>query len=133
MAIDVEALVVNFLRAQPTITAVVNDRVYTDRPHQPTYPMVLVNRTGGGCIYKNHLDSAEMSIQALGGTHKVAYSLAAECIATMAASLVGKHPEGVATKVRAAAVAYEPEPDSTDPQGHSRPRFSVSVVVTAHP
>lgn len=133
MAIDIEALVVNFLLAQTTITAVVTDRVYTDRPHQPAYPMVLVSRTGGGSIYKNHLDSAELSIQTLGGTHKVASRLASDCITAMAASLVGKHAEGVVTKLKTAVIAYEPEPESTDPQGHSRPRFTVSVVVTAHP
>lgn len=133
MAIDVEALVVNFLRAQTQITTIVVDRVYTDRPHHPQYPLVLVNRTGGGSIYKNHLDSAEMSIQAFGGTHKAAYNLAALCLSSMAASIVGVHPEGVVTKVKASAIAYEPDPESADQQGHARPRYTVSAVVTAHP
>lgn len=133
MTIDVEALVVTFLRAQPDVTAIVGDRVYTDRPHKPTYPLVVVSRTGGGSVYKNHLDSAEMTIQTLGGTHKVAYSLASTCLFLMAAQMVGKHPEGVVTRVRASAVAYEPDPESMDEQGHARPRYTVVATVMAHP
>jgi hypothetical protein len=133
MPIDVEALVVTFLRAQTGVTAICGDRIYTDRPHKPVYPLVLVNRTGGGFLYKNHLDSAEVSIQTFGGTHKAAYSLAAACITTMAASIVGPHTEGVVTKVKASAIAYEPDPESADQQGHARPRYTVSTVVTAHP
>ena len=133
MAIDVEALVVTFLRAQTSVTAICGDRVYTDMPHTRDYPLVLVNRTGGGSLYKNHLDSAEMSIQSFGGTHKVAYNLAATCLKSMATLIVGQHPDGVVTKVKTSAIAYEPEPDSTDPQGHARPRYLVSVVVTTHP
>ena len=133
MTIDVEALVVNFLRAQSDVTALCGDRVYTDRPHKPTYPLVVVNRTGGGSLYKNHLEATEMSIQTFGGTHKAAYNLVATCLSVMAASIVGRHPEGVVTKLRTTAVAYEPDSESTDEQGHSRPRFMASATVTAHP
>lgn len=133
MSIDIEALVVNFLLAQPSVTAIVAGHVYTDMPHDRVYPVVLVSRTGGGAIYKNHLENAEVSISAFGGTHKVAYNLANECLSTMSAALVGAYPEGCVTKVKAEAITYEPEPDSTDPQGHGRPRFTVSVIVTAHP
>ena len=133
MSVDVEAILVTFLRAQADITAVVSDRVYTDLPHKRDYPMVHVTRTGGGYTYKNHLEEAEMSIDVFGGTHKVAYNLANLCLSTMAKGLVGSHPEGAITKVKTSAVAYDPEPDSADPQGHARPRYSVSAVVTAHP
>jgi Protein of unknown function (DUF3168) len=133
MSIDVEALVANFLRGQTAVTDIVEDRVYTDLPHKREYPVVLVNRTGGGSLYKNWLEAAEVEISAYGGTHKLAYLLASACMSAMTGAMVGTHPEGVVTKVSASATAYEPEPDALDPQGHARPRYVVSAVVTAHP
>ena len=132
MSIDIEALVATFLRGQSAVTDVVVDRVYTDIPHKPNYPLVLVNRTGGGAIYKNYLEAADVDVHAFGGTHKLAYSLANQCIVSMA-DMVGSHADGVVTKVKVSAVVYDPEPDSTDPQGHARPRFTVNATVTAHP
>lgn len=133
MSVDIEAVVVAFLLARSSVTAIAGNRVYTDLPHKPDYPLVLVSRTGGGSIYKNHLEEAELSIGALGTTHKVAYKLAKECISTMSDALVGAHPDGCVTKVKVSGLAYEPEPDSSDQQGHARPRYAVSVTVTAHP
>lgn len=131
--IDIEALLTTFLRAQTAVSDLVSDRVYSDMPHDRTYPLVLINRTGGGSIYKNHLEEADVEISAYGGTHKQAYTLAAACLSTMAANLKGSHNDGVVTKVKATATTYSPEVDSQDPQGHSRPRVIVSATVTAHP
>jgi len=133
MSIDVEALVVNFLRGQTTVTDIVSDRVYTDLPHDRKYPVVLVNRTGGGSLYKDWLEAADVEINAFGGPHKLAFSLASVCISAMTSAMVGSHAEGVVTKVKAGSIAYNPDPESADEQGHSRPRFTVGVVVTAHP
>jgi len=133
MSIDVEALVATFLRGQTSVTALVTDRVYTDMPHKRDWPLVLVNRTGGGSLYKDWLESAEIQVSAYGGTHKAAYNLAQACMSSMAAAMVGPHAEGVVTKVKADGIAYDPDPDSADQQGHARPRFTVSATVTAHP
>lgn len=133
MSIDIEALIANFLRGQTTVTDIAEDRVYTDLPHKREFPLVLVNRTGGGSLYKDWLEAAEVEVSAYGGTHKLAYQLASACMSAMTGAMVDAHPEGVVTKVKASATAYEPEPDSQDPQGHARPRYVVSAVVTAHP
>jgi hypothetical protein len=133
MSIDVEALVANFLRGQTAVTDIVADRVYTDLPHDKEYPLVLVNRTGGGSLYKDWLEAADVELNAYGGPHKLAYSLASACISAMTSAMVGSHAEGVVTKVKAGSIAYKPEAESPDSQGHSRPRFTVDVVVTAHP
>lgn len=132
MSVDIEALIASFLRGQLPVTDIVTDRVYTDIPHKPIYPLVVVNRTGGGSLYKNFLESAEVDVHAFGGTHKLAYTLANTCVVSLA-GMVGSHPDGVVTKVKVSAVAYDPEPDSQDPQGHARPRFTVNATVTAHP
>ena len=131
--VDIEALLATFLRAQTSVTDLVSDRVYTDLPHDRTYPLVLINRTGGAFTYKTHLEEAEVELSAYGGTHKQANTLASTCIASMAAAIVGSHPDGVVTKVKVTAITYSPEADATDPQGHARPRVLVAATVTAHP
>jgi hypothetical protein len=133
LTVDVEALITTFLRGQTAVTALVIDRVYSDLPHDRTYPLVLVNRTGGGFTYKQYLEEADVEIAAHGGTHKQAYNLANACLTSMATSIVGSHSDGVVTKVKATSVVYQPEVDSADPQGHARPRYLVSVTVTTHP
>lgn len=133
MSVDVEALVSAFLRGQTVVSAICADRVYTDLPHKRTWPMVLVSRTGGELLYKNWLEAINVEISAYGGTHKAAFNLAQACMTSMTSALVGLHTEGVVTKVRAGAVAYEPDAESADEQGHARPRYTVSVTVTAHP
>lgn len=133
MSIDIEALVASFLRGQDSVIALVGDRVYTDLPHQRTYPLVLITRTGGTSLYRNWLEQIDIEIGAYGGTHKLAYQLANTCLSAMAADLRGGHAEGVVTKFEVAATAYEPESDSTDPSGHARPRYTAAAVVTAHP
>lgn len=133
MAVDVEALLANFLRGQSAITDVTGDRVYTDLPHKREYPLILITRTGGGYIYRHHLDAAEVTFDVFGGTHKLAQSLAGTCMSTLAAALVGAHDEGVVTRISSDAIAYNPEPDSADASGHARPRYTVSAVVTVHP
>ena len=133
MTVDVEALVTTFLRGQSAVTDLVSDRVYSDLPHDRTYPLVLVNRTGGGFTYKTYLEEADVEVAAHGGTHKQAYNLANTCLSTMADSIVGSHTDGVVTKVKATSIVYQPEVDSADPQGHARPRYLVNVTVTTHP
>jgi hypothetical protein len=133
MSIDIESLITTFLRGQDEVTGICGDRIYTDMPHARTYPLVIVNRTGGGSLYKNFLEAAEVDISAYGGTRKTAFELAQACMSTMAADLCGEHAQGVVTKIRVAATAYEPEPESTDQSGHARPRFTVNATVTAHP
>lgn len=135
MAVDVEQLVVGFLRGQPDVTALVEDRVYTDLPHSDTrkYPLLLVQRTGGGFTYKQWLDSAQLTVGCYGGTHRLAQQIAGAVLSTMDAALVGQQPEGVVTKVTATSTVYEPEPDSVDSSGHARPRFTVALTVITHP
>lgn len=133
MSVDVEAMIATFLRGQSAVTDICGDRVYTDLPHERQYPLVLINRTGGSSLYKDWLEAAEVEISTFGGPHKLAYTLASACISAMTSAMVGSHAEGVVTKVKAGAIAYNPDPDSADQQGHSRPRYTVSATVTAHP
>lgn len=135
MSVDVEAMITRHLRATPAVTAIVTDRVYTDLPHQRVYPLVLVQRTGGGPLISrpaNWLDEAEMGLDFYGGTHKLAHTLMHTCMAALS-QLPGVQPEGVVTIVRNAIVSYTPEDESSDDAGHARPRFQVRVNVVTHP
>ncbi len=135
MPVDVEQLLVNFLRNNPDVFALVADRVFTDLPHDRVnaYPCLLVTRTGGGYIYKRFLDAPEVTVSSYGGTHKLAQQIAGTVITAFDSSLVGGHPEGVVTKVSVGTITYEPEPDSADPSGHARPRFTLACTVITHP
>jgi len=135
MSVDVEALVSTFLRGQSAVTALVNDRVYTDLPHQRTYPLVLLSRIAGGFLINRPmwLEQAELQLDAFGGTHKQAWTLQATVMGLLHAQLVGEHADGVVTKVTTESVHYNPQDDFTDDRGHARPRFTVTFTVTAHP
>ena len=136
MSVDVEAMLSRFLREQPEVMAIVDDRVYTDLPHTRTYPLVTLQRTGGGPLINvppNWLVEAELTIFCYGGTHKLAQSLAATVVDLMHSRLPGSQPEGVVTLVRDADVSYSPEDESADEEGHARPRFQVLVNVLTHP
>lgn len=134
--VDVEALVTTFLRANAEVVAVVSDRVYTDLPHKPTYPLILATRTGGGFTTSRPLwlDAAEVTVAAYGGTHKVAQSLMSTVLGALTAdSFRTNHALGCVTKVSVGEIGYTPEPDSFDEAGHSRPRFTAVVTVVTHP
>jgi hypothetical protein len=133
--VDVEALVSSFLRAQPEVTTLCGDRVYTDMPHDRVYPLVLVTRIGGAFVI-NHplwLDRASIQLDTYGGTKKQAFTLLDACLSTMAARIVYRHEQGNCTGIEVDQLFYNPEPDSTDEQGHARPRFTVAANVLAHP
>lgn len=134
VAVDVEQMLTRFLRSRTEITALVADRVYTDLPNSDnrTYPLIIVNRVGGGFLYKRWLESAEMSVACYGTTHKSAQDLAGTVI-SIVDMLAGSQPEGVVTKVSVTSTAYVPEPESADSSGHARPRFTVSLTVITHP
>src|SRR5262252_4192079 len=121
---DVEAMVTNFLRNTSEVTTVCGDRIYTDMPHKRTFPLVLVTRIGGNFVINTPLwlDQSTIQLDVFGGTHKQAWTLTALCLSTMAAGLVGAHPEGCCTGIVSGQILYNPEIDWLDEQGHARPR-----------
>jgi hypothetical protein len=136
MSVDVEAMLSRFLRAQAEVSAIVDDRVYTDLPHTRIFPLVRLQRTGGGPVMSrpaNWLTDAEITFDFYGGTHKAAQTLMSTCLDVISARLPGSQPEGVVTVVRNAEVTYTPDEESADEAGHGRPRFQVRLNVLSHP
>lgn len=133
--IDVESLVTTFLRSVPEVTAYTEDRVYSDLPHVRDYPLVLIQRSGGGYLINRPmwLEEAILTIDVYGNTHKEAESLTSVVLAAMGAQLRGAYPQGCVTAVRGTQIVYNPEPEALDESGHARARFTVSASVLAHP
>lgn len=130
--VDVEGMISRFLRTNPDIAAIVADRVYTDLPHDRSYPLILVQRTGGEPIRGFTLGEAICSIATYGGTHKQAQDLMALTLAVLR-DLNGPQPEGCVSAVDGTSVQFLPDTDAPDQQGHARPRYVTSVTVFAHP
>lgn len=130
--VDVEGMISRFLRESPDVAALVADRVYTDLPHDRTYPLVLVQRTGGEPIRGFTLGAAEVTVSTYGGTHKQAQDLTAVVLSSLR-SLVGPQPEGAVSTVDGTNVEFSPDDQSPDQQGHARPRYVSTVTVHAHP
>jgi Protein of unknown function (DUF3168) len=130
--VDVEGMLSRFLRDQPELQGAVDSRVYTDLPHERTYPLVLVQRTGGLPIRGFTLGEATCQVKVYGGTHKQAQDLTATILGLLE-GLVGPQPEGSVSGVNATNVEYDPDPETPDKQGHARPRYVSEVTVYAHP
>jgi hypothetical protein len=133
--IDVEALVVGFLQAQPEVTAIVADRVYSDLPKTRTYPLALVQRTGGRFVTNRPqwLEEATVQIDAYGRTHKESQRLADTVLTTMGSRMRDRYPQGCVTVVRGIEFAYNPDVDVLDDDGYGRSRYTVSATVFVHP
>jgi len=133
--VDVEAIVASFLRAQPEVTAIVEQRVYTDLPNASdrTYPLVLLTRTSSAFTAHGWIETVALRIDAWGTNHGQARTLASAVVDTMLSRLARRYPEGAVTLARAGSLAYEPDDDSADQAGHARPRYVALVNVTAHP
>jgi len=70
---DVEAIVAAQLRGAELA---VGDRVYTEVPEDPTYPLVTVSRVGGLPAIRRYLDAAEVQIDVWGTSKAEARDIA---------------------------------------------------------
>jgi hypothetical protein len=130
--VDVEGMLSRYLREQPEVVAAVEDRVFTDLPHDRTYPLILIQRTGGEPIRGFTVAAAEVTISVYGGTHKQAQDLTSLVLSLLTA-LFGPQPEGCVSAIDGTNVEFDPDPETPDQQGHARPRYVTTVTVHAHP
>ncbi len=127
---NMEKLVSAFLRDQPEIVALVDDRVWTSVPKGAQYPGIRVTQldheafTGpswGGIFY--------LQVEAFGGTKAQAFTTAATAFAVMSARLVGVHDDGVVNGVNSRGLQDLPDEDHEP----AKPRFLFSSAITARP
>lgn len=132
MTVDAERLVSAHLRADPTVTALVGDRVYTDLPARAVFPLVRLTLIGGAPVYSEPLffDEAYLQIDCYGGP-KVQARLIADTVRHLLAGSAfrGVHPLGVVTSVRFGDLRYLPD-DAFEPP---KPRYIAEASIFTRP
>lgn len=124
---DAELLAVTALRADADLAAIVDTRVYTSIPAEPTFPLVRVVRVGGIPEIRQHLDVARLQVDAWGATKFEARTAAATAQAVLH-RLVGSHDEGVVTAVvDDLGLSWQPDAET------GQPRYTLGVALYIHP
>ena len=133
-----ESVAIAWLVPHPLLSELVGSRVYADVPEGATYPLVRIERIGGGTIGGGHwLDSAHLQIsawaanaiteQGFGSARSAARGICEQAIAALH-ELSGVTELAVVTAVEDVAGAkFVP-----DPATH-HPRFIGEVLLTLHP
>ncbi len=125
--VDVEALVVNALLDDAGIAALVSDRVYTDLPAQPRWPLATVTRIGGPTDFLGHIDSALVQVEGWAKDRGTALDITNAALTALLA-LRGSFDEGVVTGASPfTGVGYLPDPPS------STPRYVFRIQLFCHP
>lgn len=140
LAPNVEALMVQFLRDQPEVAAIVGDRIYTEIPPKAEFPLVSVHvfyeRPVGGST-PLWLTAHDVQVDAYGGPKATAWRLAETCRAALTSRMQGRLEygtgantvAGTVTDVQPAGLRDMPD-DSYTP---ARPRFLFTATTYVHP
>lgn len=128
---DIEVLVTSFLRAQIEVTSIVNARVYTEVPANPTFPLVRVRRLGGFPALNRplYVDRPLVQIEGYAATKGAARLLTETCRAVLAERAEGTHATGVVAGVTFGALLWLPDDDFTPP----KPRYICDATLTVRP
>ncbi|MFG0329225.1 MAG: DUF3168 domain-containing protein [Phycisphaerales bacterium] len=129
---DAEALVSAHLRASVAIQALIGERVYTEVPKRAEWPLLRLQRIGGGPVASPAvLDGARLQFDAFGGSKAQARELAATVVAELDANLAGVHAAyaSTVTATRAGTLRYSPDTTFDPP----KPRYLVDVTVYVRP
>lgn len=128
--VDVEALAVDHLLADPTVTALVDDRVSTELPHEATLPYVQLFRLGGNLITQETawLERSRLFLASWAPTKAEAFDVSNAAIVSLMATPDVTHAAGVVTAADIELAPYW-SPDPEDDQ----PRYLSTVALTVHP
>lgn len=111
---DVTALVVAHLRADSGVTDAVAQRVYSRIPDEPQFPLVTVQRAGGGRARMPWLDVARVQVDVWGahnapGQRELTHAIASAVQYAMMLLPRGRVDEGVVTHASMDTLAWVPE------------------------
>lgn len=127
---DAEKLVIDWALATDEVNDLVNGRIYSALPENPTWPAIRIVRFGGPVGESlRWLDTASMQVDVWGGPKATARLVCDTFLAYASAQLVGQHALGVVTAVRTAGPRWEPDASYTP----ARPRYIGEMAVTFHP
>lgn len=131
MTVDVERLLSAFLRAQPAMTALVDDRVVTEVPNRAVFPFLRLTQIAGSPVYSRPLwfDEALIQLDSFGGPKVIARQIIDVARDAMATTFLGTHDGvGVVTSVRFGDLSYLPD-DLFDPP---KPRYVALASIYTH-
>jgi Protein of unknown function (DUF3168) len=132
---DVLHLVYAFLAAQPDLTALVADRIYTVLPNERRYPLLWLSQVGSSPLTSRPWwgERTDLQLAAYGTTDRVARKVC-ECARSLCVcALIGDHAEGVVSWVDTLNLNALPDDALVASTGRAIPRWITTVTVTAHP
>lgn len=131
---DVEKVVVEFLKANVDVAALVESRVSTHIPVDPVFPLVRIFRVGGtlSTNFLGYLDNARIQIDVIGpgepNPDEVETSLIAGVVeSAMLSAMTGVHEDVVVTNVAESLGLVSASDEVT-----SNPRYFFEMVVSCH-
>lgn len=130
MTVDVERLASYWLRHQDPVTDLVDQRVYTEIPKEPTFPLVRLTLLDDRPVFERprHLTNTLLQIDVYGGPKVLARQIADTVADELTANFPGAHEGGV---ISAASCSMRYLPDgSYEP---AKPRYVLSVTIHSHP
>lgn len=128
-----ERLLSAWYRGRAAIIAIVGDRVYTEIPANPEFPLLRLTLTGssptnGTWPASLHCDEAVIQIDAYGGPKVQARALM-DAARSEALAAQGAHNLGVVTGVGFGEMSYLPDDVLKPPQ----PRYVCDISFYTHP
>jgi hypothetical protein len=128
--VDVERLMSGWLRTRDAVTDLVEQRVYTAIPKDPTFPLVRLTLIDERTVFPRprYLTSSLIQIDCYGGPKVDARAAADAVCDELTEHFTGSHDAGVVSAVDCSTRYL---PDTTyDP---AKPRYVVDVTVHSHP
>lgn len=124
---DAELLTVSYLRTVTGVTDEVGQRVYTELPANPTWPLLVVTRPSPGTVLAEAtLDAASIQTAAYANSKYEARQAAAAAVAALADADGWAHASGyISATEPLGGLLWLPDEDFTNP----RPRYLFDTAV----
>lgn len=136
--VDIERLLVAYLRAHPTVSDIFDGSIYDDIPENASRPLCRLVVLGGvedTSAQPIWVNRPSLNVDVWGDTKSEAQSAIAavrEALLELP-HLYGVQALGEVPRTAATHPAYLPDEEWLDPNGRPGPRFNMTVRVTVHP
>jgi hypothetical protein len=127
---DVERMVVLYLRASSDVQALISQRVATELPASPTWPMATVTLISGEERLRLQLDAQRIQVDAWGGTKAQANLLIRTLRAVLLQMPSVTHDAGIVSMVHTLVGPQWLPDDTVNP---ARPRYLADFEIVVHP
>lgn len=132
LPVDDEQLVIDHLRRQADVAALIGDRIGISLPAARTVPRVRVQRLGGTSPAPYRLDKPRLQIECLADSEAAAKDLCSTVRAALY-SIPGVHPLGTVTSIDEIAGPQRLPDPTGGPGATPAPRLIFSIQLVIHP